>query len=200
MNKVDRPIIAAALTLDIDYARLEAELSLLIENLKCIQFDSPSDSGIGTAYSLLLRNSSTTDSQNLWTAKETDTNSWSWDDTLNIPYTRSVIDNLPMVTLGMVVVHLSPGYKSHTDWNDPDDLEHTLGLSLIPDTAGTTCDVWSELEQQFVKIPGNAMLLNDSIQHFVSDGTGTRITIQIFGKFDYAWFDDKIDRTNCYYR
>jgi hypothetical protein len=59
--------------------------------------------------------------------------------------------------------------------------------------------VWSEKENRYVSIAGNAMLLNDSIRHNVPQGHGTRITMRLFGDIDFTWFDDKIDLSKCHY-
>jgi hypothetical protein len=126
---------------------------------------------------------------------------WSWIKSLNIPYTQSVIESIPFKPLGPVRVVYFPDIPcmTHTDWNDPSDLMHTLGLSIIPSTGNTYCNVWSDQLQKDVPIYGHAMLLNDSIPHWVPKATGTRITMRVFGEIDYSWFNDKIDTNNCYY-
>jgi hypothetical protein len=132
-------------------------------------------------------------------AKLADPASWSWDESLDIPYTRSVIESMPINPIGMVVVGIFAGLPMHSDWNDQTDTEHTLGLNIIPNTGDTAPKIWYEKENRFVTVPGNAAFLNDSIKHEIPPNNGTRITVRVFGNIDYSWFDDKIDPTCCYY-
>ena len=92
MKNSYKNLVAANIVLDIDYPQMETELLTTIAHnkSKLSELDGVVN-GIG--YGLLLRNSSTTSSTNLWKTKEADTDSWSRDHTLNIPYTRSVIVN-----------------------------------------------------------------------------------------------------------
>jgi hypothetical protein len=197
----DQIIVAAALDLKIDYSRMTAELMPLMQHNKCVPFSYPSNGVDVTAYSLFLRTSLEKTDYSYRGAKSADFESWAWDENLSALYTKTIIDNIPFTKLGTVRVVYFPNIPcvEHTDWDDPADVKHTLGLSLIPNTADTHCNVWYEKENRYVSISGNAMLLNDSIRHNVPAGTGTRITMRIFGEIDYTWFDDKIDLNNCYY-
>lgn len=197
----NRILLAASLNLDIDYARMTAELLPLINHTKCIPFSYISNGDKVTAYSLFLRISTTDTEYSYRGAKSADFNSWTWDNDLDVSYTRNVIDNMPFTALGTVRVVYFPDVPcvEHTDWDDPTDTKHALGLSIIPNTAGTVCNVWCEEKNKYVSIPGNAMLLNDSIKHNVPAGTGTRITMRVFGEIDYSWFNNKIDTNNCYF-
>jgi hypothetical protein len=196
-------ILAASLNLDIDYDRMSAELLEAMKHPKCIEFSYPTDSDTNaTAYSIFLRNCSTAITEvSFRTAKSVDFGDWEWDDNLDISYTRSIIASLPFTKLGTVRVVFFPDVPciEHTDWDDTSDYKHTLGLSIIPSTAGTWCNVWSEQLQKYVSIPGNAMLLNDSVKHHVPLGKGVRITMRIFGEIDYSYFADKIIPEHCYY-
>jgi hypothetical protein len=198
-----KKILASALNLDIDYDRMATELLAVMSHEKCIQFSYPTSPDIEvTAYSIFLRNCSVQPTEvSFRTAKSVDFDDWTWDYNLDIPYTRSIVNSLPFTTLGTVRVVFFPDVPciEHTDWDDVTDSKHTLGLSIIPNTAETCCNVWSEKLQKYVEIPGNAMLLNDSVKHFVPLGKGTRITMRIFGEIDYSWFDDKIIAEHCYY-
>jgi hypothetical protein len=201
MSNVDQPILAAALCLDIDYARMADELLPLMHDPKCVPFSYPSNGVEVTAHSLFIRLSPKETDYSYRGAKSADFSSWTWDYDLKANYTRTVISSMPYKSLGTVRVVYFPGIPcvEHTDWDDPTDTKHTLGLSIIPSTADTHCNVWYEKEQRYVSVPGNAMLLNDSIKHNVPAGTGTRITMRVFGEIDYTWFNDKIDPAHCYY-
>lgn len=196
-------ILAAALNLDIDYSLMAKELFDAKSSSKCIPFsyltDNKKDSV--TAYSLFLRISKEPTAYSYRGAKSADASTWCWDESLNIPYTRSIIDSLPISPLGTVRVVYFPNIPcmKHTDWDDPTDTDRTLGLSIIPSTGDTHCNVWSETLQRDVSVPGNAMLLNDSIPHWVPTANGTRITMRVFGKIDYKWFEGKIAPEHCYY-
>lgn len=196
-------IIAAKLNLDINYVQMTNEL--LAAQYMGIPFSYPPERGSNidvTAYSLFLRTNSTFTDYSYRGAKQAVIESWEWNEDLAIPYTLSVIKSLPFKTLGAIRVVYFPSVPcvEHTDWDDPADTKHTLGLSLIPSTADTHCNVWYEKENRYVQIPGNAMLLNDSIKHSVPAGIGTRITMRLFGEIDYSWFEDKIDLNYCYYK
>lgn len=202
MNDSDnRVILAAALNLNIDYCRMTEELLPLMEHNKCVPFSYPSNGVDVTAYSLFIRTSPEKTDYSYRGAKSVEFDSWNWDNDLQISYTKSVIEQLPFSALGTVRIVYFPDIPcvEHTDWDDPFDTKHTLGLSIIPNTADTHCNVWYEKENRYVSISGNAMLLNDSVKHNVPAGSGTRITMRVFGDIDYSWFNDKIDLKNCYY-
>jgi len=194
-------LLAAELNLDIDYSRMSAELLAAQANAIPFSYSTDDTKETVTAYSLFLRKSKTETEYSYRGAKSADFSSWVWDLDLDIPYTRSVIDTIPFKTLGTVRIVYFPNIPcmEHTDWDNATDVSHTLGISIIPDTANTHCNVWSEKENRYVSIAGNAMLLNDSIRHNVPQGHGTRITMRLFGDIDYTWFDNKINLSKCYY-
>jgi len=193
-------MIAAGLNLDIDYEKMSAELLALQSRATAFSYKTDESKETVTAYSLFLRKSSEPTAYSYRGAKSADFSSWSWDETLDMPYTRSVIESMPYTKLGTVRIVYFPNIPcmEHTDWDNADDTTHTLGLSIIPSTGNTHCNVWSEKKQGYVSIPGNAMLLNDSIPHWVPKSEGTRITMRIFGDIDYSWFKDKIDYGSYY--
>ena len=197
----DTHIVAAAVNLDIDYARMTAELMPLMQSKQCVAFSYPSDGHEVTAYSLFLRVSHEETAYSYRGAKSADFDSWRWDPELCLDYTRTVVDSMPWQSLGTVRVVYFPDIAcvEHTDWDDPTDTEHTLGLSIIPNTAATHCNVWYAKENRYISLASNAMLLNDSVRHNVPAGRGTRITMRVFGRIDYTWFNDKIDPQHCYY-
>lgn len=142
-----------------------------------------------TAYSLFLRSNLTFTDYSYRGAKQAAVNGWEWNKDLDIPYTISVIESLPFNTLGAIRVVYFPSVPcvEHTDWDDADDSEHTLGLSLIPSTGNVGCEVWNG--SNYITINGNAMLLNDSVKHRVPTPDGMRITMRLFGKIDYNKFN-----------
>lgn len=189
-------LIVAGLNLDIDYKRMAEELEVLMTCSKAVPF---SYDNLSPAYSLFLRENTMPD-YSYRGAKLADINNWDWDLSLNIPYTKEIVSKLPFRKLGTVriVYFKNIPCKDHTDWDDRTNLKNTLGLSIIPSTGGTHCNVWSEKLNKYVSIPSNAMLLNDSIRHNVPTSVGTRITMRLFGDLDYSWFDDKIIQQHCY--
>jgi hypothetical protein len=196
-------ILVAGLNLDIDYTKMTHELLSVMDSDKCVPFSYLAERGSAeevTAYSLFLRNSADPVEYSYRGAKSGTVDSYNWIE-LSIPYTKSIIESLPFKQLTAVRVVYFPDVPcvEHTDWDDPTDHQHTLGLSIIPSTAGTWCEVWNEQLNDYVAIPSNAMLLNDSIKHRVPKGIGTRITMRVFGEVDYSWFEDKIIPEHCYY-
>jgi hypothetical protein len=199
-----KKLIAASLDLNIDYDRMTQELLEAKKSSKCVSFSYPPERNSiekVTSYSLFLRTNPTFVDYSYRGAKQSHKESWTWDDSLPISYTRSVLDKIPYSSLGAIRVVYFPdaACPPHTDWDDSGDSENTLGLSIIPNTGDTWCNVWHEGHQCYVPIHGNAMLLNDSIQHEVPKPTGVRITMRVFGKIDYSWFLDKINQEYCYY-
>ena len=161
-------LIAAALRLDIDYQKMSNELMSAMSSNLCVPFSYPTsreNKTEVTAYSLFLRESSEHKDYSYRGAKNADYNTWSWIKDLNIPYTQLIVESMPFKPLSAVRIVYFPAVPcvEHTDWDDPNDTKHTLGLSIIPNTADTHCNVWSEKIKNYVSIPGNAMLLNDSM-------------------------------------
>ena len=194
-------IIAAGLNLDIDYARMTNELVIAKESSKCVPFTYQSDNQDCQSFSLFLRENKTMPQYSYRGAKLAELNGWEWDTSLDIPYTISVIEQLPFKKLGTVRAVYFPDIPciEHTDWDDKNNLKNTLGLSLIPTTGNTHCNVWSERLNDYVSIPGNAMLLNDSIRHNVPKANGLRITVRLFGEIDYDKFNEYIIPEHLHY-
>jgi len=190
-------IVAASLKLDIDYEKMTAELLAVQSNKKCVPFSYPAKRGDTTevtAYSLFLRINPEFLDYSYRGAKKANDLSWDWDYELDTPYTRQVIESLPFNIIGTIRVVYFPNVPcvAHTDWDNKEDRAHTLGLSLIPSTGNTWCEVWSEKSGEYVKVFGNAMLLNDSIKHQVPCSEGTRIAMRIFGEIDYQAFNNNL--------
>ena len=198
-------LVAARLNLDIDYSRMAAELISAMNSHRAIKIEYPlhETTEITTVHSLFLRKDSIPSLASFETQKkESDNKQWRWADDICVPYTQSVIDSLPYTFLKAVCVGYFPnaGLGPHVDWTDHSDFGNTLGLSIIPSTGDTCCEIWSDSKNQFVSIDGNAMLFNDSITHRVPKSSGLRITVRVFGIIDYSWFDNKIDYDKCYFK
>jgi hypothetical protein len=196
-------IIAASVQLDIDYDLMSQELLRILDNGYGVPFTYPAErdtADIVTAYSIFLRNPKNDFDYSYRGSKLSDIEKFTWRDELEIPYTKKVIEKLPFIKLGTVRAVYFPNVPcvEHTDWDDPQDLKNTLGLSIIPSLGDTFCNVWSQSESKWLPVYGHAMLLNDSVKHFVPMSVGTRITMRLFGELDYTWFDDKIIKEQCY--
>jgi hypothetical protein len=203
MNNVTN-LIAAAVNLDIDYQRMTQEMLTAMNNPRCTKFkfaEKVPGAQSYEGYSLFLRESSETSAYGYRDVKAASFDTWKWAEDLDIPYTRTVIDALPFNPLGTARIIYFPDVPciKHTDWDDPTDIKHTLGLSIIPSTGNTHCEVWSENLGKSLPVYGHAMLLNDSIPHWVPKANGIRMTIRLFGEIDYDWFMDRVDQENCYY-
>jgi hypothetical protein len=188
-------LIAANLNLDIDYKKMEVELLEAMKSMDCVPFSYSTDLGESvTAYSLFLRSNSNMSLYSYRGAKLSNIDEIKWNLSLNIPYTKLVIESFPYISLGTIRVVYFPNIPciEHTDWDNQNDFKNTLGLSLIPFTGNTHCDIWSDTDNQWISVIGNAMLLNDSIKHRVPKSDGIRIAMRIFGDIDYSWFNDKI--------
>ena len=195
-----KKLLAAAINLDIDYDRLAKELQVLEHHTLTHQYDINKWStrqSLGSARALLLRTTTDTitaewDGGSNKPIKTVKHNTWSWNESLDIPYTRQVINNLPYNTLGAVRLFF---YRDvfvpfHVDHNNSGDTTYTLGLSIIPQPA--EAQVQLQHNDSLYVIDGHAMLLNDSISHCVTKTTGCRITVRVFGDIDYSYFDDKL--------
>jgi len=198
-------IIASSLYLDIDYEKMTRELLEPLAKGECVSFTYPPERSSAievTAYSLFLRNPKKDFNYSYRGSKSAELGTFYWNPNVEIPYTKHCIEKLPFSKLGTIRAVYFPDIPcvEHTDWDNPNDLGHTLGLSIIPNTGQVDCKVWVERLKTYVNVPGNAMLLNDSITHWVPKSTGTRIAVRIFGEIDYNYFDDKIIFDHCYSR
>jgi|TARA_B110000977_G_scaffold46899_1_gene63770 hypothetical protein len=198
-------LLAAAVELDIDYELMSSELLSVMSCEQSVPFSYPptrDSNNEVTAYSLFLRQNETSVDYSYRGYKQADLDSFLWNTNLKIPYTTQVIDSLPFNPLGTVRAVYFPDIPcvEHTDWDNQDDYVNTLGLTIIPSTGNVGCEVWDKEENTYRYIPGNAMLLNDSIPHRVPACQGTRIAVRVFGNIDYSYFDDKIVKEHTYER
>lgn len=112
---------------------------------------------------------------------------WYWDDDINMPYTKTVIDSLPAKSIGIVRIMVTNGILPlHTDCNSNTPVDHTyqLGLTISP--------VYSDkLQIGNTFIPYQAVFFNDSVPHGFLSSTDIQMSIRIFGDFEYDKFNIK---------
>jgi hypothetical protein len=119
------------------------------------------------------------------TAKSILHQDWGWDDSLNIPYTKSVVEQLPCAVFGIVRVMWTNGpLPMHIDTNNttPPDLSYRLGVTIAP--------VLEEpmTMQKNTLVSGKALLFDDSVPHGFPNATTNQLGVRIFGEFDYDKF------------
>ena len=119
------------------------------------------------------------------TAKGITHKEWFWDDSLNIPYTRSVVERLPCTVFGIVRVMWTNGpLPMHVDTNDttPDDPTYRLGVTLAP----VLHEPMTMLKHTMVH--GKTVLFDDSVPHGFPTATTDQLGVRIFGDYDYDKF------------
>ncbi len=179
--------IAIELELNIDYNKLELELMSIADEKW--QYDTDPLDPDSIWKSMFLTRNNTKVFNGFAAAKTIPHSDWFWDDSLNIPYTRQLISQLPIRTLGMVRLMWTNGVLPlHVDIceTSPSDLTYKLGLTIAP-----------LLSQPMIminntKIFGKTVLFNDSIPHGFPTMAGIQLGIRIFGDFDYQQFNNKI--------
>lgn len=117
-------------------------------------------------------------------AKSISHSEWSWDNSLHIPYIQSLVNNLPVKTVGMVRAFILNGpLVMHTDSNEttPNDMSFKMGLTIA-----------SELSDPMMLdgdlISDKNLFFDDSMKHGFPKSTGRQISIRIFGDFEYEKF------------
>ena len=179
--------IAVEIELNIDYRRLELELMSIADEKWQYDHD-PVDCNIIWKSMFLTRNN-TKVFNTFTTAKTIPHSDWFWDDSLDIPYTRQIISQLPIRTVGMVRVMWTNGVLPlHVDVceTSPTDLTYNLGLTIAPLLSQPM------IMRNDTKIFGKTVLFNDAILHGFPTVAGVQLGIRIFGDFDYQQFNDKI--------
>lgn len=176
-------IKAAAVNINVDYDKLTHELEAIPKDL----WDTGVDLISNTAWNTLwIRKNNIAEFSDFKSAKSISHDKWFWRDDLSIPYIKSLVESLPIKTIGMVRAFILNGpLPIHVDSNDstPSDLDYNLALTIA-----------SKLEDPMImdsniKIIEKNILFNDSITHGFPEATGTQISIRIFGDFDYSKFD-----------
>ena len=123
-------------------------------------------------------------------AKSIPHSDWHWDETLEIPYIRSLVASLPIRTIGMIRAFVLDGpLVMHVDSNEntPDDISYSMGLTIASKLESSMSMPGVTIEEKYV-------LFNDSFPHGFPDGKGQQISIRVFGNFDY----DKFKITKVY--
>jgi hypothetical protein len=118
-------------------------------------------------------------------AKSIKHSEWRWDETLTIPYTRSVVESLPASVFGIIRAMWTNGpLPLHVDTNEttPTDKTYSLGVTLAPILHEPMTMATDTL------VRGKAVLFDDSVPHGFPNATTDQLGIRIFGEFDYEKF------------
>ena len=119
-------IKAAAVNIDVDCERLTQELKSIPEDL----WDSGKDTVSKTSWNTIwIRTNDITEFSDFKTAKSIQHSEWKWRDDLNITYIKSLVESLPIKTIGMIRAFILTGpLPIHIDSNSttPEELEEFL--------------------------------------------------------------------------
>jgi len=110
---------------------------------------------------------------------------WSWDSTLDISYIKSLVESLPIKTIGMVRAFILDGpLVSHVDSDSttPDDISYSLGLTIASELNDPMVLDGTVIKEKYV-------FFNDSSKHGFPTSTGRQVSIRVFGDFDYEQFN-----------
>jgi len=135
--------------------------------------------------SIFLNKNSTQVFEDFKTAKCIPHSDWAWDETLHIPYIKSLVESLPIKTIGMIRAFILNGpLVIHVDSDDttPTDLDKNLGLTIATKMTGPM------LMEGGIEVKEKCVLFKDSIPHGFPQGVGEQISIRIFGEFVYDEF------------
>ncbi len=174
-------IKAVAVDITVDDDLLTQELLSIPNNY----WDVGTDQYTGTNWkSMFLTKNNVKKFVDFKSAKSLKHSEWFWDEGLEIPYIKSLVQALPITEIGMVRAFILSGpLPMHIDTNDktPDELSFKLGLTIA-----------SKLEEPMTLdgtlISEKYILFDDSVSHGFPKATGTQISIRIFGNFDYEKF------------
>lgn len=166
--------------------------------------------GMQGQYIFYLReNDNNLNAEKFIVTKSLPTNSWNWIEKYKniMPYTIECIESLPYTQIGCIRVFVTENtfFPTHRDYGvgGPPVLSteyaKTLGLSIIPDTGNVPMQIFSYKNKEVCKVPGNAMLFNDSAFHGVEYTPGIRITIRVFGEIDFQKFIPYINTQQAFY-
>lgn len=173
---------AIAVNLDIDNERLTKELESISEELWESGVDNKTETYWNTIW---LTKNNVGHFPDFKTAKSITHNDWSWNETLEIPYIKSLVESLPLKNIGMIRAFILDGpLPMHVDsnTNTPSDLSYKMGLTIA-----------SRLEEPMqmeggIEIKEKVVFFDDSIPHGFPNATGKQISIRVFGDFDYYKF------------
>jgi hypothetical protein len=175
-------IKAVAVNIDVDEDLLESELRAIPDDRwnHCVNEE-------GDFWkSIFLNKNSTQVFEDFKTAKLIPHLDWEWDQTLHIPYIKSLVESLPMKTIGMIRAFILNGpLVVHVDSDDttPVDLDKNLGLTIATKMTGPM------LMEGGVEVAEKCVFFNDSIPHGFPQGVGEQISIRLFGEFIYDNFN-----------
>jgi hypothetical protein len=179
-------IKAAAVNIDVDYKKLTHELESIPKDL----WDTGEDYLSKTSWNTIwLRKNDIAEFTDFKLAKGILHSEWKWREELNIPYIRSLVESLPIKTIGMIRAFILTGpLPIHVDSNEstPTDINYNLALTIA-----------SKLEVPMtmagdIKVKENNVFFNDSVPHGFPDAVDTQTSIRIFGDFEYDKF--KLER------
>jgi hypothetical protein len=174
---------AIAVNIDVDEDRLTQELESIPETL----WDSGVDNKTKTYWNTIwLTKNDVDEFADFKTAKSIKHDAWYWNEDLEIPYIKSLVESLPIRTIGMIRAFILTGpLPIHTDSNEstPKALDYNLALTIA-----------SKLEVPMTmtdgtKVKEKTIFFNDSIPHGFPDAVGTQMSIRIFGDFEYDKFE-----------
>ena len=172
---------AAAVDITVNEDMLTNELMSIPEHKWSSNTDQYSDSQWKTMF---LTKNNVQEFNDFKTAKNIKHSEWFWDNDLDIPYIRSLVESLPLTHVGMIRAFVLEGpLVMHTDCDHSttDDVTYRFGLTIA-----------SKLEEPMLlgndRITEKNVVFDDSEFHGFPNATGKQISIRIFGDFDYTQF------------
>jgi hypothetical protein len=117
-------------------------------------------------------------------AKSIPHSAWYWDNELHIPYIQSLVESLPINTIGMIRAFILDGpLVMHVDSNvtTPEDSSYKMGLTIASELQVPMSMPGIEVKEKYV-------LFNDAVPHGFPKSNGRQISIRVFGDFDYDKF------------
>jgi hypothetical protein len=176
-------IKAVAVDIDVNEELLEQEILSIPQERWDIQHLNEQGDGWKTVF---LNKNSTQVFEDFKTAKLIPHSDWVWDETIHTPYIRSLVESLPINTVGMIRAFVLTGplvIHVDSDDNTPKDLNKNLGLTIASKMTGP---MWMEGD---IEVKEKCVFFNDSIPHGFPKGVGEQISIRIFGDFVYNDFN-----------
>lgn len=176
---------AIAVNIDVDEDRLTQELESIPKNL----WDSGVDNKTETYWNTIwLTKNDADEFADFKTAKSIKHDAWYWNEDLEIPYIKSLVESLPIKNIGMIRAFILDGpLPMHVDSNEntPTELSYSMALTIA-----------SRLEEPMsmegdILVEEKNVFFNDSIPHGFPKATGKQISIRVFGDFDYYKFSVK---------
>ena len=180
-------IKALAVDLEVDNELLTKELLSIPDD----KWDTGNDQYSGHYWkSIFLTKNDHQEFQDFKSAKSITHFAWYWDSDLDIPYIKSLVESLPVNTVGMVRAFVLDGpLVMHVDSNEntPNDMTYKMGLTIAS-------KLESPMSMPGITVEEKCVLFDDSVPHGFPEGQGQQISIRVFGDFDY----DKFKITKIY--